>query len=151
MPTCAQEGDDPLAEARALRLAVGRVARGIRRLFVEGGEGLAFLELGILDRLDRTGPCSPGALSDNEGVTGPAIAGTLRHLESLGLVQRSQDPADGRRTIVTLTEQGRRSLRERDSSVLRRLNEVLEGRLDPSERDSLAAAVRLLERIAPEL
>lgn len=143
--------DDHLAEARALRLAIGRVARGIRRLFVDGGEGLAFLELGILDRLDRTGPCSPGTLSGGEGVTGPAIAGTLRHLESLNLVQRSPDPADGRRTIVTLTEQGRRSLRERDSVVLRRLHEVLEGKLDAFERDTLAAAARILERIAPEL
>jgi DNA-binding MarR family transcriptional regulator len=145
------ESNDDLAEARALRLAIGRAARSIRRLFVKGGEGLAFLELGILDRLDRSGPTSPSSLSDNEGVTGPAIAETLRHLESLGLVERSRDPADGRRTIVTITEDGRRSLQERDASVLRRLRETLGDRLNPSEHATLTAAIPLLERIASEL
>lgn len=145
------EGIDDLAEARALRLAIGRVARGIRRLFIDGGEGLAFLELGILDRLDRTGPTSPGTLSDNEGVSGPAIAETLRHLESLRLVERSRHPADGRRTIVTITDDGRRSLRERDASVLARLKEVLEERLDPTERAGLSAAIPFLEKVAAEL
>lgn len=143
--------EDDLAEARALRLAIGRTARGIRRRFVGGGEGLAFLELGILDRLERTGSASPGALSENEGVTGPAIAETLRHLETLGLVERSKDPADGRRIVVAITEDGRRSLAERDASVLRRLHEILDERLDCTERAVLASAVPLLERIAAEL
>ncbi len=145
------ETPDDFAEIRALRLAIGRAARGIRRQFVDGGEGLAFLELGILDRLERTGPASPGTLSENEGVTSPAIAETLRHLEQLGLVERSRDPHDRRRVAVSITEKGRRSLGERDAAVLRRLHEVLTKQLDVGERAALAAAVPLLERIAAQL
>lgn len=138
-------------DAREFRLAVGRLARRIRRLFVDGGEGLAFLELGILDRLDREGPASPSALSENEGVTGPAIAEALRHLDSLGLVKRAKDPSDGRRVVVTITESGRRSLGERDAAVLVRIRDVLTEQLDPAEQSLLAAAVPLLQKVATEL
>ncbi|WP_131748906.1 MarR family transcriptional regulator [Frankia sp. Cppng1_Ct_nod] len=143
-------GVDPVA-ARQLRLAVGRLARRIRRLFVDGGEGLAFLELGILDRLDRSGPTSPGALSEGEGVTGPAIAETLRHLERLGLVERTKDPSDGRRVVVTITDDGRRSLGDRDAVVLERIHEVLQSQLNDTERAHLVTTIHLLEKVAAEL
>jgi DNA-binding MarR family transcriptional regulator len=143
--------DDDLVLARALRLAVGRLARTVRKMFVDSQEGLAFLELGTLDHLDRAGPTSPGALAGGEGVTGPAIAETLRRLEGLGFVTRSRNPADGRRVVVTITRAGRRSLADRDAVLLGRIHDVLRDQLDDAERALLNAAIPLLEKVATEL
>jgi len=142
---------DDLVTARQFRLSIGRLARRMRRLFVDGEEGLAFLELAVLDRLARLGPTSPGGLSEGEGVTGPAVAETLRHLEALGLVERARDPSDGRRVVVTITPAGARSLDVRAAAVLGRLHAVLRDRLDDSERACLIAAIPLLEKVATEL
>jgi DNA-binding MarR family transcriptional regulator len=143
--------EDPAATSRALRLAVGRLSRRMRRLFTEAGDGLAFLELGVLDHLERYGPTSAGDLSSGEGVTTPAIAATLRHLEGVGFVVRSRDPADRRRVIVSITGAGRRSLRERDIAVLARLRDALQEALSATEREQLLTAIPLLEKVGAQL
>ena len=146
-----QPGSTDLALARDLRLAVGRLARRLRRLFVDRGEGLAFLELAVLHRLAASGPTSPGVLAGDEGVTGAAVAAVLTHLQSLGLVERSRDPDDGRRVIVTLADAGRRALDERDAALLDRVHNVLRDHLDAEERAQLTAAIPVLEKVAGAL
>ncbi|MCX4092987.1 MarR family winged helix-turn-helix transcriptional regulator [Nocardia sp. alder85J] len=142
---------DDSGTARELRLVTGRLARRMRRLLVDAEEGVAFLELAVLHRLDRDGPASPGSLSSDEDVTTPAIAGVLRHLEELGLVERTRDPADGRRVVVTITEAGRRGLRDRGAAVVGRIHTVLRDDLDESEHAALTAALPVLAKIAGRL
>ncbi|MEO3857091.1 MarR family transcriptional regulator [Acrocarpospora sp. B8E8] len=142
---------DPPELARDLRLAVGRLARRLRRMYVDTGEGLSFLELAVLHRLDVSGPTSPGALAGDEGVTGAAVAATLTHLEGQQLVSRSRAPDDGRRVVVTITAAGQRTLRHREAASLGRIEEVLRDRLDAADLAQLAAAVPLLEKVATEL
>jgi DNA-binding MarR family transcriptional regulator len=137
--------------ARDLRLATGRLARRLRRMFVDGGEGLAFLELGVLHRLARSGSTSPGALAGDEGVTGAAVAAALTRMDTLGFVERSKDPEDGRRVVVTVTDAGLRSLESRDAAVIARIHEVLQDHLDAGERAQLAAVLPLLEKVAAHL
>ncbi|WIX99847.1 MarR family transcriptional regulator [Amycolatopsis mongoliensis] len=144
-------GQDPPELARDLRLAVGRVARRLRRMYVDTGEGLSFLELAVLHRLDASGPTSPGALAGDEGVTGAAVAATLTHLQARHLVTRAKAPEDGRRVVVTITFAGRRTLRHREAASLGRIEQVLRDRLSAAERDQLAAAIPLLEKVATEL
>ncbi len=143
------ENDEVLT--RELRLAVGRLSRAMRRVFTDADEGLAFLELGVLDHLDRRGPASPGTLSGGEGVTSPAIAATLRRLQTLGLIERSKDPEDGRRVVVAITEDGRRSLAHRDTAVLGHLHRILLDHFTDAERADLRTAVPLLEKVAGNL
>src|SRR5437016_5092869 len=104
---------DPAGLARDLRLAVGRVARRLRRMYVDADEGLSFLELAVLLRLDGTGPSSPGALANDEGVTAAAVAACLSRLEAHGLAVRKRAADDGRRVVVTMSAAGRRTLRRR--------------------------------------
>ena len=62
--------------AQELRLAIGRVARRLRQLYATERDGaVSFIELGVLVRLQREGPTSPGTLAAGEGVTSQAIAG----------------------------------------------------------------------------
>jgi DNA-binding MarR family transcriptional regulator len=144
-------GQDPPELARDLRLAVGRVARRLRRMYVDTGEGLSFLELAVLHRLDASGSTSPGALAGDEGVTGAAVAATLTHLEAQQLVTRAKAPEDGRRVVVTITPAGQRTLRHREAASLGRIEQVLRDRLSAADRSRLAAAVPLLEKVAVEL
>jgi DNA-binding MarR family transcriptional regulator len=139
---------DPLA--RDLRLAIGRVARRLRRLYVDAAEGLSFLELAVLQRLDRDGPTSPGTLAGGEGVTSAAIAATLTSLEAQGMVARERDAADARRVVVTISAAGRRTLHERESASVSRVAAVLDD-LTAAERERLAAVVPILEKVANNL
>lgn len=137
--------------ARDLRLAVGRVARRVRRIYLDGGEGLSFLELAVLNRLGTSGPTSPGALAGDEGVTSAAVAATLTRLESQQLISRSRATEDGRRVVVLITETGQRVLRRGEAATLGRIQEVLTGQFSAADRDRLAAAIPLLEKVANEL
>ena len=140
----------PAQLASDLRLAIGRVARRLRRIYVDAGKGVSFLELAVLQRLERTGPAAPGTLAGDEGVTSAAVAATLTSLERQGLVRRDRDPGDRRRVVVTMTPSGGRTLQARESSSIDRIEAVL-SLLTMAERKRLAAAVPLLERIAAEL
>jgi DNA-binding MarR family transcriptional regulator len=134
--------------ARDLRLAVGRVARRLRRIYLDGGEGLSFLELAVLNRLGTSGPTSPGALAGDEGVTSAAVAATLTRLEGQQLVSRSRAAEDGRRVVVLITEAGQRVLGRGEAATLGRIQEVLTSQFSAADRDRLAAAIPLLEKVA---
>ena len=139
---------DPLA--RDLRLAIGRVARRLRRLYVDAADGLSVLELAVLQRLDRDGPTSPGTLAGSEGVTSAAVAAALTSLEAQGMVARERDAADARRVVVTISAAGRRTLHDRESASVSRIAAVLDD-LSAAERERLAAVVPILEKVANNL
>jgi DNA-binding MarR family transcriptional regulator len=120
-------------------------------MYVDSGEGLSFLELAVLHRLDASGPTSPGTLAGGEGVTGAAVAATLTQLERQQLVTRSKAPEDGRRVIVTITAAGRRTLQHREGASVGRIEQVLRDQFSAADRDRLAAAIPLLEKVATEL
>jgi DNA-binding MarR family transcriptional regulator len=68
-----------------------------------------------------------------------------------GLIDRTPDPTDGRKVIVTLTEAGRRAFDHRSEEVSEHLARVLSEALEAGERTQLAAVVPLLERLADRL
>ncbi len=135
--------------AAALRLVVGRVARAVRQAHAVGDVPLS--ELSVLARLDRDGADSPGALAELERVRPQAMAATLATLAERGLVSRRPDPADGRRSVMTVTDAGRKLLANRRSASVRRIAAVLETHFTPAERAQLLAATPLLDRIAARL
>ena len=72
---------------------------------------------------------------------------TVAGLLDAGWIERSGDPDDGRRVIITITDAGRsllaRTRRARDEWMTVRLDT-----LTPEEIERLEAALPLLERIA---
>ncbi len=64
----------------------------------------------MLGRLSREGTSSVGALATAERVRPQSMAQTVADLEAAGLISRRPDPADGRRTLVELTPEGRVTL-----------------------------------------
>ncbi|MGY5012074.1 MarR family winged helix-turn-helix transcriptional regulator [Streptomyces sp. 900105755] len=134
--------------ASDLRLAVGRVTRRLRQAHAVGDVSLSGVS--VLARLAGEGPASPSALAETERVRPQAMASTLAQLEQRGLVRRTPDTADGRRSIVAATDEGRAVLAERRSESVQRLAAVLDT-FSEQERATLGAALPLLDRLAERL
>jgi DNA-binding MarR family transcriptional regulator len=93
------------ALASELRVVLGRL---LRRLRAE--QRVPLTQAAVLGRLERDGTQSIGDLASAEQVRPQSMGQTLAELEADGLIRRSPDIRDGRRTLVELTQQGRETL-----------------------------------------
>ena len=133
------------ALAAELRTAIMRTSRRLRQ--ERSIDDVTPGQYSVLAVLDHHGPCTPRELAAHEKVQPPSMTRTVAALAELGLVQRTEHPTDGRQVLVALSEQGRVVVREtrrrRDAWLARRLAE-----LTPAERDTLAEAAAILQRVA---
>jgi DNA-binding MarR family transcriptional regulator len=98
--------------------------------------------------LDRDGDASTAALAQRRGVRHQSQSRTVKELEALGYIARREDPRDGRRIVVTLTERGRAAL-DRDRAARRDwIAEAVEALLTPEEQARLSALPQLLDRLS---
>jgi DNA-binding MarR family transcriptional regulator len=134
--------------AAALRVSIGLFVRRLRQAQPDGE--LTLPETSALVRLDRGGPSTPGALAKLEQISPQSIGVTVAALEAKGLIQRSADPADGRRVIVSLTSAGDATVQARRSARDQQFTRALSA-LTAAERAQLLEVMPLLERLAEEL
>jgi DNA-binding MarR family transcriptional regulator len=87
-------------------------------------------------------------LAAAERVRPQSMGQTVAELESQGLIERHPDPADGRRSLLELTDAGRTELREDRGRREGWLAEALEESFTEEEREVLDEAVCLLGRLA---
>lgn len=102
-------------------------------------------EYRLLAALAEAGPSSQASLGRSVGLDRRDVAVTIGELEQKGVVNRSADPTDIRRNVVTLTPAGRRRLRRLDA-VVEEVQAELLAALSPTERRQLTA---LLARLQP--
>jgi DNA-binding MarR family transcriptional regulator len=144
MPT-ANATNATLDLASELRVALMRLVRRLRA--ERPDEGLTLSQLAVLGSLERHGPMKLGELAAHERVQPPSMTRAVAHLEERALVVRAGDPADRRHVVVSISELGKRLLREdrrrREQWLAGRLNE-----LTVAERELLASVTPLLERLA---
>jgi DNA-binding MarR family transcriptional regulator len=129
--------------ASDLRVVLGQL---IRRLRAENG--LSLSHGAVLGRLDRCGPQSVSDLAVGERVRPQSMAQTVADLETQGLVSRSPDPSDRRRTVVAMTDAGKATLEADRGRRVGWLAEAIEDDLSPQEQALLAETVALLRRLA---
>ncbi|HEV7585847.1 MAG TPA: MarR family winged helix-turn-helix transcriptional regulator [Solirubrobacteraceae bacterium] len=108
--------------------------------------GLRPPEAGVLGRLARAPGQSQRGLADALGMHAPRLVALVDDLEARGLVERQRDPSDRRNYAISLTDAGRRAMRQ-IASVARQHERALTAALEDEERAQLAA---LLRRIADE-
>jgi DNA-binding MarR family transcriptional regulator len=134
------------ALAARLRLAVVRTSRRLRQ---EADAGLSATLTAALATAERHGPLTPSELAARERIQRPTAARLIGRLEQDGLVTRTADPADGRSSLIAISDGGRRLLHEartrKDAYLARRLRE-----LPAEDRATLARAAVLLERLLEE-
>jgi DNA-binding MarR family transcriptional regulator len=132
--------------AGRLRLTIVRTARRLRQ---EAGGELSPSLLAALSTVERHGPITPSEVALRERIQRPTATRVLARLEEQGLIERMADPRDGRSSLVTATEAGRKllaELRTRKTAFLARRIE----RLAPEERETLGRAADILERMLAE-
>ena len=120
-----------------------------RRMRLEHVGGISLNEVLILGAIDRLGsPATPGDVADDLHMARPNLAPLLRKLEGGGLIARTPDPVDGRRSVLALSPDGRRLLDrdrvERESWLIRAVENVL----TPAEAAVLRDAGALMLRVA---
>jgi DNA-binding MarR family transcriptional regulator len=111
--------------------------------------GLHPYHFAILLVLDEGSHENQGSIAEALGYDKGQLVGLLDELEEQGLVQRQRDVQDRRRHLVSLTTEGRRTLRRLRMLAQRLEDEFLEP-LDEQERASLHKLLfRLAEKHEP--
>jgi MarR family transcriptional regulator, lower aerobic nicotinate degradation pathway regulator len=120
-----------------------RSHRILNEAFAETGTGLRSYHYRLLAALDEAGPSSQADLARGTSVDRSDVVAVLGDLEQAELIQRTVDPANRRRNIVTLTRAGKRQLEALDQVVDQAQERVMEP-LTPAER---ARLIKLLRRM----
>ena len=105
--------------------------------------GIDARELGVLLVLDAQEPASQHQAAQRLRVDRTTMVAVLDALEDKGLVSRHPDPADRRRNVVGLTEQGRDTL-ERATRASDDAERALLAPLDPRDQQHLRESLRLV-------
>jgi DNA-binding MarR family transcriptional regulator len=136
---------EALALARELRILLGNFKRRMRGHTQPGDLTLA--QISVLARLDREGPATVSTLAREAGVRPQSMGATIAALEAAGLIRGAADPADGRQTILSLTDACREVIAASRLAREDWLANAIETKLTPAQQAELARAVALLQRL----
>ena len=128
-----------------IRLVFGKANQAIEEVDRQsiGCTGLTITDFMILEALLHKGPLPINEIGRKILLTSGSMTAASNRLMERGLIERIQDPADGRRFYLHLTKKGLKLI----SSAYRKHSHTLTelfGCLDHSEREEL---VRLLKKV----
>ena len=131
--------------ANDLRLACMRISRRVR---FESTQDVAPHQFSVMARLEDNA-LTPRELAEMERVSPPSMTRTVAGLVERGLVNRTDDPLDGRKVFISLTTEGLSLLsetrRRRDAWMATRLRGI-----SADDREVLVRATAILTRVASE-
>lgn len=130
-------------EIARLRVAIGRLHR---RMVRNTSGDLTFAQTSALVAVEKAGPIRLGELAAREGVTAPTMTRTVAKLEDTGLLERAENPQDGRSFRLSITGRGRallESLRTESDAAL--TSAIL--CLSSTEHAALRTVLPVLERL----
>jgi DNA-binding MarR family transcriptional regulator len=111
--------------------------------FAAGGAGLRGYHYRLLAALEECGPASQADLARRTSVDRSDVVTVLGELERPGLIERTVDPNNRRRNIVSITRAGSEQLRALD----RVIDEVQDQLLAPLSHNERRQLTRLLRRL----
>ena len=135
-----------VALAGELRIALSKLKRRLREQ--ARANDFTDSQKSVLLRLDRDGPATVSALARAESVRPQSMRVTVAALEATGAVSGKPDPGDGRQTLIEVTPGLRKALNANRAAKEDWLLGAVQTLLSPQEQAELAAAVKLLQRIA---
>lgn len=137
----------PLPESAAvaaeLRAATGKLTRRVKR-----EDQMPVGQVAVLGALDRSGAMTTSELAADQRVRPQSMARAVGLLMDQGLITRRAHPTDGRKSLVELSAAGRALLEEERGRRTDWLTHAIESELTPEERQLLARAIGLVERLA---
>lgn len=135
-----------VALAGELRAAFAKLKRRLREQ-ADAGD-FTDTQKSVLLRLERDGPATVSMLARAEGVRPQSMRVTVAALEAAGAVRGRPDPKDGRQTFVSLTPSFLTIMKSGRTAREDWLVQALQGQLTAREQEQLAAAVKLLGKLA---
>jgi len=145
-PSDTSDTQSAAALAAELRISLSKLIRRLREQ--TRPNDLTTAQKSVLLRLDRDGPATVSALARAESVRPQSMRITVAGLETMKAVSGQPDPADGRQSLIDLTPGFRKQLKESRAAKDDWLLHALQVQLSPEEQGELAAAVKLLQRLA---
>lgn len=107
-----------LGALRLVELEVGVLLRRARRAVVERAQSvhpdLQPVGYLVLAQVEADGPVRGSSLCGVLELDKAAVSRSVQHLLELGLVDRTPDPEDGRATLLSASDEGRRRIRDVD-------------------------------------
>lgn len=135
---------DSASLAHDLRLATTRLVRRLRQ--EQPVSELTLSQISALAVVTQEGPITAGDLAAREQVRPPTITRVVDSLVAAGLVDRRENPDDGRKILVEATELGRGRIDEFIRIREEWLTSRLQGLTD-HDRTLLQDAIRVLDSI----
>src|SRR2546421_2425885 len=105
--------------------------------------GLSPYHHAVLAVLEEAPPETQAMIAEALGYDPSHLVGLLDELEERGLIERRRDPSDRRRHLVSLTPEGKRTLK-RLRTIAKSVDAELFAPLDPEQRETLHALLVLL-------
>lgn len=142
----APRDDERGAALRGIEREVGVLLRRVRRVIGVRARAVhpelqpaSYL---VLTHLEERGATRSSAVVEELGIDKGAVSRQITHLVQLGLVVREDDPADGRASLLSLTDDARRRL----ALVAAERSERFDRRLSDFDTEELAGFARQLAR-----
>lgn len=138
--------DDRAASLAEVEQQLRVMIRGIKRVIASHATvvhpALMPASFVVLGWLAENGPARGSAVAEQFNIDKGAVSRQLQHLVDLGLIERTADPADGRASLVSVTEEGRARLRRAQQAR----HELRDQQLSDWSAEDLAAFARQLAR-----
>ena len=134
-----------MGNAPHIRLILWKAAKAIEKVDRASiaETGLHLSDFQIMEVLLHKGPLPINTIGEKVLLTSGSMTAAANRLEKKALVQRIQDPSDGRCVYVHLTKEGLKVIKKAYTMHARNLEKISDV-LTPDERDEL---VRLLKKI----
>lgn len=134
--------------ARTLPQAMLRLRARLRKESMPLDMRWTWSQISTLNRIAEEGPSTVSSLAAAEHVRPQSMAQTVAALREEGLITGKPDSADGRKTLMSITAAGRKTI-----STIRPIREAwLESAIDrhltSAERRTLLTAAQIMERLA---
>jgi DNA-binding MarR family transcriptional regulator len=125
--------------------AVGLLVRRLRA--AAGVQDVSWSQTSVMKRLDVNGGMTIADLARAESVKPQSMGTTIAALESMGMVERTAHPTDGRQVLIGLTAKGFAE-RKRTGDAKRAWILEAVSQLDEREQQTLFAAGEIIRRLA---
>ena len=127
----------------AIAQLMPRIIQGIQLEFLVK-RSVTQTQFVVLVAIHSAGRSPMSALADNMHVSLPTMSGIVERLVKAGYIRRLEEPQDRRQVVIELARKGEQMIKQFQSVVAQRWQEVLQV-LEPSDIESFYAVVSKLK------
>jgi DNA-binding MarR family transcriptional regulator len=135
--------------ATSLRTTIGRLVKLMRRE-TRNESQLSLTERSTMGLLYPDIRLAPTEIARMEKVTTQSMSQVINHLVELGYVSRTPGEDDKRKTILRLTDAGRRRVESARQEKAEWLAQMLHQRVTLQEKEVLIESIKILSKIIDE-